>query len=243
MNPSSTSESKDTFGERVLQFYADLCPPKNLPKEIRPILPYEGAQTREGMRRFFDKFFSDTRPRVFVVGINPGRFGSGVTGIPFTDPIVLEEACGMPNTFPKRKETTSQFLYAVIQKWGGVQDFYSRFFLAAVSPIGFTRDGKNYNYYDDREFLECIRPFLAQKLTEQCSFGAHKNAAIVLGSGKNEKVFSRLNEELQLFNTTYTLPHPRYIMQYKRKRMDVFVEEYIETLKKASDACFGFNGE
>lgn len=44
------------------------------------------------------KFFTN------ILGINPGRFGAGTTGIAFIDPIRLENECGINNSFPKKVE-------------------------------------------------------------------------------------------------------------------------------------------
>ncbi len=41
--------------------------------------------------------------RYLILGINPGRFGGGITGIPFTDPIRLQNICGIENDFQKNK--------------------------------------------------------------------------------------------------------------------------------------------
>jgi len=34
--------------------------------------------------KFYKKYYNDNNPRFLILGINPGRFGAGVTGIPFT---------------------------------------------------------------------------------------------------------------------------------------------------------------
>jgi hypothetical protein len=39
---------------------------------------------------FYQKYYADNKKRSLIIGINPGRFGAGVTGIPFTDPIRLK---------------------------------------------------------------------------------------------------------------------------------------------------------
>ena len=92
-----------------------------------------------------------------MLGINPGRFGAGVTGITFTDPVRLEKECGIPNNFDKRQELSSVFIYDFIAAWGGAEAFYSRFFLSAVFPLGFTREGRNLNYYDDPQLMGRLR--------------------------------------------------------------------------------------
>ena len=36
----------------------------------------------------------------------------------------------------------------MIEGYGGPEKFYSKFYFGAISPLGFTMDGKNLNYYD-----------------------------------------------------------------------------------------------
>ena len=217
-----------TFGKKAFDFYAQLELPKTLPKGILAMNPYQDPRTREYSKLFLDKFFSDNNHRIFVFGINPGRFGAGLTGVTFTDPVALKEFCGIPNEFAPRRELSSDFVYKFIEQWGGANQFYRDFFLTAVCPLGFTKEGNNYNFYDDAELLAHLRPFLLQTLASQISLGAHPHAAIVFGSGKNYKIFCELNKEGGFFKRIYSLDHPRFIMQYKRKQL----EEYIQTYKK-----------
>lgn len=223
---------QNTFGQRVAHFYNSLSVPENIPDNISAIHPRSEFSARPYVDLFFEKFFNDNKKRVFVLGINPGRFGSGVTGIPFTDPISLEKDCGIENFLQKRRELSSEFVYNFISVWGGAEKFYNDFFLTAISPIGFTSGGKNYNYYDDPSFLKIIKPFILRTLRQQIDFGA-KQTAIIFGTGKNAKIFSELNSGLNFFDNVYTLEHPRYIMQYKRKDKNEYVEKYMETFKKA----------
>ena len=121
----------------MLQFLDRLRAPRGLPRGIEVMNPYRDPRVRGYVERFFRTFYADTAPRTFVFGINPGRFGGGRTGIMFTDPVALEDCCGIPNDLDKRREISSEFIYDFIGDCGGVQGFYSRFFLTAVSPLGF----------------------------------------------------------------------------------------------------------
>jgi len=66
--------------------------------------PYKALGIRNYVESFFRKYFSDNNKRVFVFGINPGRFGAGLTGITFTDPVALAEFCGIQNNLPQNRE-------------------------------------------------------------------------------------------------------------------------------------------
>ena len=228
----SKTKQPTSFGEQIMRFYDNISFPKeNLLPGMEILYPYADKKTREYVRAFYDKFYADNHGRTFVFGINPGRFGSGATGVPFTDPVALEEYCGIPNTLPKRREPTSRFIYDVIESMGGAKKFYQSFFLTAVCPLGFVRSGKNFNYYDDKGFLSRIDPFLIETIRQQIACGANREYAIVLGIGNNLKVFEKINRELGLFRSVKALPHPRYILQYQRKHLGEHIKKYQKVLR------------
>ena len=198
--------------------------------------PYADPAVRTIMRAFLNRFFDDERPRTLVFGINPGRFGAGITGVTFTDPVALDVACAIPNDLPRRRELSSVFIYDVIKQLGGAAAFYRRFFLTAVSPLGFTRDGKNLNYYDVPVLARAVTPFIVRCVERQLTLGARRDHAIVLGKGENFRYFNRLNEQHGWFGTLHPLDHPRPIMQYRRKRLAEYVAQYAATFRAAGRA-------
>ena len=225
--------SGSAFGARALNFYTTLSTIDGLPSNVQVMNPYTKPEIRRYVELFLRKFFSDNRERVYVFGINPGRFGAGVTGVTFTDPVALEQFCGVPNELEKRREVSSELVYAFIERWGGVEKFYRDFFLTAVSPLGFTRNGTNYNYYDDPKLYTALKPFIVRSLKAQLSLGAKRDAAILFGTGKNQRVFAELNQEHGFFKRVYALEHPRFIMQYRRKRLQEYLVKYHETFTQA----------
>jgi len=196
--------------------------------------PYADREVRGYVRAFLDKFFSDNRERVLVFGINPGRFGAGITGVTFTDPVALADDCGVPNAMQRRRELSSIFVYDFINRMGGPRAFYSRFFLTAVSPLGFTRDGKNLNYYDDRALAESMTPFITRAVERQIALGGRRDHVIVLGMGQNQRFFRALNEQHGFFGEVHALEHPRPIMQYKRKQLERYLAMYAEVFERAT---------
>ncbi|MEK7525690.1 MAG: uracil-DNA glycosylase family protein [Patescibacteria group bacterium] len=222
-----------TFADKSLSFYKNLKAPAGLPKGVSAMNPYEDDSVCQNLEKFLKKFFNDDKQRIYVFGINPGRFGAGLTGVTFTDPVCLEEYCGIKNDLDKRKEISAEFVYKFINHYGGASKFYNKFFLTAVSPIGFVRNGINYNYYDDKELLEASRPFVVKTMHDQLKMGANRNVAIVLGTGKNQNAFNSLNEEFNLFKTVYFLDHPRFIMQYRRKRLTEYLDKYKQVFSQA----------
>lgn len=215
-----------TFGSRVIEFYRTLRPPRLAGLGVDALFPFREPLVRHNIETFYSKFFSDNSPRTFLIGINPGRFGGGTTGIPFTDPVSLEDQCGIPNPLPKRRELSAIFIEALIDRFGGPEAFYQRFFIAATSPVGFTRGGKNYNYYDSPALSSALRPFIVRTMKAQVGFGARQDRAIVLGTGKNLAYLDRLNAEYGFFTELVAVDHPRFIMQYRRPTMARFLDRY-----------------
>lgn len=221
-----------SFAEHVLTFGQTLRTPDiPLPEGFSWLFPYKQAETQRVMGLFYRKYYADDAPRFFLFGINPGRFGAGITGIPFTDPVRLEEDCGIPNTFPKKQELSAQFVWQVIRAFGGPERFFRHFYITALSPLGLVRNGVNINYYDDRHLLRAVEPFLAWNMRSQMAFGARREIALCLGEGQNFRVFQRLNAENRFFNHIAALPHPRWVMQYRRKCVGDYVERYIQMLQ------------
>ena len=222
------SIKKIYFADKIRSFYKNMVVPSLPLDDVEVILAYAHDGSAKYADLFFNRFFSDTRDRVFVFGINPGRFGSGATYIPFTDPVALQSSCGIANDLIKRKEISSEFVYRFIDHYGGPESLYRDFFLTAVSPIGFTRNGVNCNYYDDVRLFQLIKPFIIKTIEEQINCGARRDFAIVLGSGKNHRMFDELNSVHRWFKEVFVLEHPRFIMQYKRKEVEDYIKKYQE---------------
>ena len=219
-----------SYGEKIIGFLNHLSLPVELPQGIQIMNPYLSEEVRNAVTCFYRKFFPDNNPRTFFIGINPGRFGAGVTGISFTDPIRLEEACGIPNPFDKKQELSSVFIYKTINASGGPEKFYRHFYVTAVCPLGFTLNGKNLNYYDLKELEEAVTPFIISTLREQLAFGVKREKAYCIGEGKNYKFLQKLNRKHHFFENITPLPHPRFVMQYRYKKQDEYIRKYLERL-------------
>jgi len=107
------------LADRILDYHFQLRPDWELPEGVELLFPYDRPETRAAMTAFYQKYYDDRDGRVFLFGINPGRFGAGVTGIPFTDPVRLQADCGIPNPFRERAELSSDFVYRVVRALGG----------------------------------------------------------------------------------------------------------------------------
>ncbi|MCC5921059.1 MAG: DUF4918 family protein [Cyclobacteriaceae bacterium] len=218
------------IGDRLISFYENLRLPPQLPDGVEVLNPYGDEAVKKAVRTFHQRYFSEGEERVFIFGINPGRFGAGVTGIPFTDPVVLEEACGIENPFHKRAEISSAFIYQMIEHYGGVEAFYRKFWITGVSPWGFVKDGKNLNYYDEKGLAKGLEDYFCEGISEQLKLGLASNRVICLGGGKNQKYLEQWNRQHGWFEEIIPLAHPRYILQYKRKQLNQFLDEYNQVL-------------
>jgi hypothetical protein len=227
-----------TFAEKIINFYSDLEFEGSLPPGISVMNPYrENPRILPLITEFYLKYYNDTNPRYIILGINPGRFGAGVTGLPFTDTVRLKEKCGLTVEGIATFETSSAFIYEMIDRYGGPEKFYSRFYISAVSPLGFTAIGKkgnavNYNYYDSRKLSEAIYGFIKKTIEEQIDFGIIRNVCFCLGTGQNFRFLKDLNEKQKYFGNLVPLEHPRFIMQYKAKLKSYYIDRYLEAFKE-----------
>ena len=194
----------------------------------------ESHETMRVVKEFYNKYYNDGNERHIILGINPGRFGGGLTGIPFTDPKRLMSECGISFNGKVTHEPSSVFIYKMINAYGGVEKFYRNFFINSPCPLGFTsnKNGKeiNYNYYDSNELMSAVKGFMIDSMKELIKLGIKTDTCICLGTGKNEKILNRLNSEFRFFKKIIAVEHPRYIMQYKSKSMDDYIRKYVDAL-------------
>lgn len=222
-----------TWASKIIAFYQQLDIQAPLPKGVEVLNPFADPDTLNYCRQFYQKYYDDEDSRTLIFGINPGRFGGGLTGIPFTDPKKLEEMCGIKNDLPKRAELSADFIHQMMLEFGGLTTFYQRFYFTSISPLGFTLEGKNLNYYDLKALQSAVEPFVLNCIRQQIDFGAKTSIAFCLGEGANFKYFHKLNEQHSFFDEIVPLPHPRFIMQYKRKQLTQYIAKYIAVLGRA----------
>ncbi len=218
------------FGGTIQSFFNDLTPPEELPAGVEILWPYGNPEALRVMDAFYRKFMNDNQKRVFLIGINPGRFGAGVTGLCFTDPPRLAEDCGISHSLKGGRELSADFVYRMIESWGGVASFYDKFYLTALSPVGFIREGRNLNYYDVKGLPEKLDNWMADAMSSQIVAGADRSVAFSMGQGTNFKQLVAFNERHRFFDQVKPLPHPRWVMQYRRKRLEEFIAVYIDAL-------------
>lgn len=226
------------FDEKVITFFKELEYKSSLPSGISVMNPFRNnPEIMPVISQFYHKFYFDDKARHLILGINPGRFGAGVTGIPFTDTKRLAEKCGLSIPGLETFETSSVFVYEMIDAFGGAEKFYSEFFISSVSPLGFTSIGANgksvnYNYYDSKKLTDAVMDFIIESLDKQLEFGIERDICYCLGTGQNYKFLLQINSDFKFFNKIIPLEHPRYIMQYKSKQKQAYIKKYIAELQK-----------
>jgi hypothetical protein len=67
-------------------------------------------------------------------------------------------------------------------------------------------------------------------MLKQFKFGIDRSVAYCLGDGKNFKYLAKLNDEQHFFESIIPLAHPRFIMQYKLKKKQEYINHYIAQL-------------
>lgn len=218
------------LSDEILDYYASLRPYTALGEGVEYLNPYTSAKVRLYVEQFYRKYYSDTRRRTVIIGINPGRFGAGITGIPFTDPIKLEEVCGIENDFEKRGELSSDFVYQLIEAYGGPEEFYGDFYVSSVSPLGFVKGGKNFNYYDSVAVYEKLLPYLRKHIEWHFTHGMSAHTVVNWGKGKNKQYLEKLFNYKPYENILH-LPHPRWVMQYQRKSVNEWLDKMVVALR------------
>ena len=221
------------FSEKLITYYLQLKAPKNLPKGIEVLFPQKDPQVIELVKKFFEKYFNDKEPRSLMLGINPGRYGAGITGVNFTAPRQLKENCGIDHHLKPSSELSAEFIYEMISEYGGVKEFYQNWFIGSVCPLGFIKNGKNINYYDDKKLVATVTPFIVDCINKQVDMGFSIQKCLCIGGERNFKFLSGLNNEHKWFNEIIPLPHPRFILQYRRKQKDKYIHQYLSALRFA----------
>ena len=230
-----------SFADKIISFNKNVSFKGSLPGKISIMNPFK--ENKEALRissEFYRKFYDDHYNRHVIFGINPGRFGAGITGVPFTDTKRLLSECGIEFPGKATHEPSATFVYEVINKYGGVNKFYRDFYIQSLCPLGFTITnnlGKeiNYNYYDSKELSACVYDFIIANIKKQISFGISTDVCFLFGTGKNAKFFKKINEEFHFFKKVIPLEHPRFIMQYKSKSKSVYLEKYLDALRQVKD--------
>lgn len=231
--------TKTTFKDKVLEFNNYLSKINiELPNEFKLINPFNGlnkTQIKEITKKFYSKYYNDNNKRRLIIGSSPARRGSAITGIPFEDINHLYDTTGIYIDNFYVNKSSSNFLYDVIDKYGGCKKFYSKFYMNFICPLGIIKinsKGKevNFNYYENKKLEEILYTFIVESIKRQIDFGLDTKVVYCIGSGENYSFLTKLNNEYKWFNKIIPLEHPRFIMQYNSKKRPEYMKKYLDAL-------------
>lgn len=192
-------------------------------------------QIKEITTMFYKKYYNDNNKRYLILGSSPARRGTAITGIPFEDANHLYKETGiMIDNFYINK-SSSNFLYDVMENYGGCKKFYSDFFMNFVCPLGIVNINSkgnevNSNYYENKKLENALYNFIVESLEKQISFGIDTSVCFCIGSGENFKFLTKINEQYHFFDKIIALEHPRFIMQYNSKDRNKYLDKYKNAL-------------
>lgn len=218
------------LSQKLIDFYLHLQPPQKLPKGIEVLFPHAQPEVKGIIKAFFTKYYNSNKKRGLIFGINPGRLGAGITGINFTAPKQLSSNCGITHSFKESSELSAEFIYEMIEVYGGPAAFYTDWLITPVCQLGFVKQGKNINYYDDKMLLKAVTPYIIQHIEMVLSMGFAQVHCFCIGEDRNYTFLSSLNEKYNWFEKITALPHPRFIMQYRRKEKEKYISLYMAAL-------------
>ncbi len=187
---------------------------------------YNPLNYAEAVHRAYLERYADQTKQALFLGMNPGPWGMGQTGVPFSDTVIASDWMELPaapvGVPPNerderpvlgwqcdRTEGSGQRFYSYVREViGPVPDFLSDHFVMNYCPlIMFGPEGNNVTPEDllikDRRALFAVcDPYLE-------SFFERLNPSVLIGIGRfGEARLQSLTEQLDLDRPVYYLPHP-----------------------------------
>lgn len=227
---------QENFSDRVLKFNDELSNMVfNLPESYYIRNPFNSKIVKEIAPIFYKKYYNDNKKRYLILGSSPARRGTAVTGIPFEDADHLYKITGIAIDNFHINKSSSNFLYKVMEEYGGCEKFYNDFFMSFVCPLGIVKINSkgnevNCNYYENKEIENNLYNFIVTSLKKQISFGIDTSVCYCIGSGENFKFITKINEQYNFFKKIIPLEHPRFIMQYHSNDKDKYLNKYMIAL-------------
>ena len=187
-------------------FYKDLV--RN--QEVNEILDREKITVLDGfdqnlelVHTYYQKVYAEESNRVVLCGINPGRNGAGRTGIPFLDFTAVSHV--LSHTGRDGRERSAQFILTIIHEMGR-DFFYRNVYMTNISWLGFTKKGRNLNYYD---LPSPLPTFFTHTFIEEMELVKPK--VIVPLSERVEQTLKQMEMDGRLrYPIAERLPHPYY---------------------------------
>lgn len=207
-----------------------------IPEGFKVINPYSNLKVKEITTKFYNRFYNDTSKRRMILGSSPARRGTSLTGVPYEDAVHLQKETGIIIDDFYVNKSSSNFLYDIIEKYGGCEKFYKDFYMNFVCPLGIVRITQkcsevNCNYYEYKNLKNSLYEFIVNSIKEQLTFNIDTSVCYCIGSGENYKFLLEINQKYNFFENIIPLEHPRFIMQYNSKNKEMYFEKYMNALK------------
>ncbi|MEI6243380.1 MAG: uracil-DNA glycosylase family protein, partial [Chlamydiota bacterium] len=87
-------------------------------------------------------------------------------------------------------------------------------------------------YYDSKALIAAVYDFSIENIRKQIELGIETDICYCFGTGKNEHFLRSINKEYRFFKEIIALEHPRFVMQYKSKSKQEYIDKYIQAFKK-----------
>ena len=87
----------------------------------------DSRENYQAIETFYHKFYDDHKKRRMILGSSPARRGTALTGIPFEDDQHLQNQTGIHIDGFHVNKSSSNFLYDVMDSYGGTDKFYNDF--------------------------------------------------------------------------------------------------------------------
>ena len=234
-------KSNQYISEKIIEFDHYLSNVTlSVPDGFKIINPFNGNSQNKVCQIidiFYHKFYNDNKKRRMILGSSPARRGTAITGIPYEDAQHLQNQTGIFIDDFYVNKSSSNFLYDVIDTYGGAEKFYNDFYMNFICPLGIVRvnsNGKevNCNYYENKKLQNDLYDFIIQTLKMQLEFNIDRTVCYCIGSGENYEFLKDINQKYGFFEKIIALEHPRYIMQYNSKNKDYYLDKYLKAFNK-----------
>lgn len=103
------------------------------------------------------------------MGSSPARRGTAITGVPYEDAAHLQNQTGIYIENFYVNKSSSNFLYDVIDLYGGPEKFYNDFYMNFICPLGIVKINSkgnevNCNYYENKQLQNCLYDLIVTSL-------------------------------------------------------------------------------
>ena len=182
---------------------------------------------------FDEKYYHEGFPKIVLCGINPGRKGAGVTGVPFVDMATLAERLS-DNKISfngSGKEQSAQYFNEIVNhEEFGAKKFYKHFYVTNFSWVGFIEKINNPTKIINHNYHE-LNPEAQQYINDafKREMSIVKPKVIIPIGSEVKKSLDNLNLDSNI-TITEAVTHPGAYAFLKEPEIDNFQKKLKETL-------------